>query len=178
MVAFTALVRCAVTCGWLLLRHRTHLPRQHLGMRLRFADGTSARVYRETIVDQASVDDPCLLVVKFRLRFVHGRAHALFRWESLLNTVLFLGFPGLVSKLWCAHDEHEVYRGVYEWDGAGRAEHYVRCLWRVLALVSEADSIDYAIVPGLRRDDALAGAAVLDASASDSDRWWRLVEAA
>src|SRR6185369_4972263 len=46
------------------------------------------------------------------------------------------GFPGLVSKLWLSHDEHDVYRGLYEWDGAERAEHYARCLWRVLALVS------------------------------------------
>ena len=147
-------------------------------MRIRFADGTSARVYRETVVDRASVQDPCLLVVKFRLRFVHGRAHALFRWESVLNTVLFVGFPGLVSKLWCARDEHEVYRGIYEWDGTERAEYYARCLWRVLALVSEPDSIQYAIVPGIHRDDALAGPSVLAGPSPNAGTWWRLIEAA
>jgi hypothetical protein len=31
---------------------------------------------------------------------------ALFRWESLLNTPLFVSFPGFVSKLWLADDEH------------------------------------------------------------------------
>jgi hypothetical protein len=31
----------------------------------------------------------------------------LFRAESLLNTPLFVGFPGFVSKLWLAHDEQE-----------------------------------------------------------------------
>ena len=51
-----------------------------------------------------------------------------------------------------AHGEHETYRGVYEWDGAARAEHYARALWRVLALVCEPGSIDYRVLPGTRRD--------------------------
>jgi hypothetical protein len=101
-------------------------------MRLRFGDGTSARVYRETVAGTGPVERPCILVVGFRLRAVRGRGHALFRWESLLNTPLFAGFPGLVSKLWFAHDEHGVHRGLYEWDGPDRAEYYARCLWRVL----------------------------------------------
>ena len=80
--------------------------------------------------------DPAVLVVGFRLRVVHGQlAHALFRFESLFNTPLFVGFPGFVSKLWVAHDSSDIYRGVYEWDGATLAEDYVRTLWRVLALV-------------------------------------------
>jgi hypothetical protein len=98
-----------------------------------------------------------VLVVAFRLRFVRGATmHALFRWESWLNTPLFVGFPGLVSKLWVAHDQNNVYRGVYEWDGTERAEHYARCLWRVLALVSARGTISYTIIPKLGRDQALA----------------------
>src|SRR5688572_5354701 len=58
---------------------------------------------------------------------VRGWGHALFRWESLLNTPLFVGFAGFVSKLWLAHDEDGVYRGFYEWDGPARAEYYARC---------------------------------------------------
>ena len=52
---------------------------------------------------------------------VRGAGHALFRWESLLNTPLFVGFPGFVSKLWLADDEHGFYRGLYEWNGPARA---------------------------------------------------------
>jgi hypothetical protein len=81
------------------------------------ADGTSASVYRETVVDRGTTQDPCALVVEFRLRVVRGWGRALFRWESLLNTRLFVGFPGFVSKLWLAHDDYGRYRGVYEWDG-------------------------------------------------------------
>ena len=54
---------------------------------------------------------PCVLVVEFRLQAVRGRGHAMFRRESLLNTPLFAGFPGLVSKLWLADDERGRYRG-------------------------------------------------------------------
>ena len=96
---------------------------------------------------------------------MHGQpAHALFRFESLFNTPLFVGFPGFVSKLWVAHDSNDVYRGVYEWDRATLAEDYVRTLWRVLALVCVPGSIHYEIVPGLTREELLSFPA-LDARA-------------
>lgn len=169
--ALAAVLRCARATAGLLWRRRTHLPREHLGTDIGFADGTRAPVYRETVVDISPVD-PCVLVVRFRLRFVRGAAHRLFRWESMLNTPLFVGFPGLVSKLWLAHDRHEVYRGLYEWDGPALAEHYARCLWRVLALVSVPGPVAYRVLPGRRRDDLLtAGLA-----AGGSPDWWRPVD--
>ena len=103
--ALGALARCAGTTAALLAQRRIHLPVRHVGRRLRFADGTSSRVYRETVVDRPPAGDPCVLVVEFRLRAVRGRGHAVFRWESLFNTPLFVGFPGFVSKLWLAHDD-------------------------------------------------------------------------
>jgi hypothetical protein len=169
-------MRCVAAAAHLLARRRTHNPPDHVGMRMRFADGTSAPVYRETIVDRGSTEEPCVLVVQFRLRFVRGWGHTLFRWESLLNTPLFVGFPGFVSKLWLAHDEHGVYRGFYQWDGTRLAEDYARALWRVLALVSVRDSIHYQVLPGLRRDDVLQNPHSLDSAAAQNDReWWRLV---
>src|ERR1700746_3518940 len=111
--ALRAVTGCAASTARLLWRRRLHLPRGHMGMRLRFADGTSARVYRETVVDRGVTRDPCVLVVGFRLRAVRGWGHAVFRWESLLNTPLFAGFPGLVSKLWLAGDQRGPYPGPY-----------------------------------------------------------------
>jgi len=157
MVAWPAVVRCVGSTAQLLARRRLHLPRGHAGMLLRFADGTSARVYRETVVDTAPARQPCILVVGFGLRAVRGSVgHALFRWESLLNTPLFAGFPGLISKLWIAHDEHGVYRGLYEWDGPDQAEYYARCLWRVLELVCVPGTIRYQVLPGADRGDLLS----------------------
>jgi hypothetical protein len=120
-----------------------------------------------------------VLVVEFRLHLVRGWGHLLFRWESILNTPLFVGFPGFVSKLWLAHDEHDVYRGIYEWDGPVRAEYYARCLWRILELGCVPGSIHYMVVPGLRRDEVLNDPHVLDARAPlDAAAWWRPVAAA
>jgi hypothetical protein len=174
--ALWAVTSCAVGTARLLWRHRMHLPRGHVGMRLRFADGTSARVYRETVIDRDPARDPCVLVVGFRLRAVRGWGHAVFRRESLLNTPLFAGFPGLVSKLWLADDERGRYRGLYEWDGPKQAEAYARALWRVLALVSVPGSIHYVVLPGLRRDELLAQPQLLADAAADAAGWWRPAE--
>jgi hypothetical protein len=173
--ALRGLAGCVVSTARLLWRRRVHLPAEHEGRRLRFADGTSARVYRETIVGCGATDDPCVLVVEFRLRAVRGRGHAAFRWESLLNTPLFVGFPGFVSKLWLADDERGRYRGLYEWDGPQRADHYARALWRVLALVSVPGSIHYMVLPGLRRDDLLVRPHVLAWAPAGRAAWWRPV---
>jgi hypothetical protein len=117
-------------------------------------------------------------VVSFRLRRVRGVGHKAFEVESILNTVLFAGFPGLVSKLWMAHDDHGLYRGLYEWDGPRAAEDYARSLWRVLELVSEKGSIDFRVLPGLRRDEVLADPSRLDGHGDEEpDAWWRVVAA-
>ena len=174
--AMRALAGCTVNTARLIWRRRMHLPSQRVGMRLHFADGTSAPVFRETIVDRRATADPCVLVVEFRLRAVRGRGHAAFRRESLFNTLLFAGFPGFVSKLWLADDERGRYRGLYEWDGPRLAENYARALWRVLALVSVRGSIHYVVLPGLRRDVLLARPEALDGAVADLAAWWRLAE--
>ena len=107
------------------------------------------------------------LVVASGARGARRGAHAVFRSESLLNTPLFVGFPGFVSKLWLADDEHGVYRGVYEWDGPARPSPTpARCggcsRWSVCPR-----SIRYAVLPGLRRDELLADPDLADAVAPD-----------
>src|SRR5262249_44366328 len=153
--ALRGLTRCTASTARLLWQHRLRLPARWVGTRLRFADGTSARVYRETVADRGATLDPCVPVVEVRLRGVRGLGHAAFPRESLLNPPLFAGFPGFVSKLWLAHDDLGRYRGLYEWDDPLLAENYARALWRVLALVSVPGSIHYVVLPGLRRDEVL-----------------------
>jgi hypothetical protein len=175
LTAWPSVGRCVLASARLLASGRVHQPRTHVGRWLRFADGSTARVYRETVIDRPSPSEPAVLVVAFRLRAVRGRGHDLFRRESLLNTPLFVGFPGFVSKLWMANDEHGVYRGLYQWDGAQQAEHYARALWRVLALVSVPGSIRYHVLPGLMRDDLLRDP--LLTPADEAGAWWRLTSA-
>lgn len=176
--AAAALAGCATSTVRLLRERRIRLPAAHVGTVLRFADGTSARVYRETVVARGATSSPCALAVEFRLRAVRGRGHALFRRESLLNTPLFVGFPGFVSKLWLADDERGRYRGLYEWDGPVLAEHYARALWRVLELVCVRGSVHYVVLPGVRRDELVGGALPASADAAGRAAWWRPVGAA
>lgn len=177
--AVVAMAGCAGRVSSLLARRRLRQPADHVGTALTFADGTSAVVYRETVVAGARPAAPVVLVVGFRLRWVRGeRGHRLFRRESLLNTALFAGFAGFGSKLWCAHDANGVYRGIYDWDGVAPAVDYVRALSWVLALVSDPESIRYAVLPGLRRDDVLADPTAVDGVAppDPGDEWWRVRE--
>lgn len=172
-IAWSGVGRCFVTSLRMLLRREVSFPTTQVGRRVEFADHTTGRVYRDTTVSCA-VAQPCFLAVTFRLRVVRGRGHAWFRAESLLNTPLFVGFPGFVSKLWLTHDELGRYRGLYEWDGVDRAEQYARSLWRVLALVSDRASIDYHVAPDLRRADFLAEPRK-DTRPDEESAWWRVV---
>ena len=100
------LARSVAATGSLLAEGRVHLPRRNVGTTLPFTDGGQAVVYRETVVDRGPAGHPAVLLVRFKLELVRGRGHALFRAESILNTPLFVGFPGYVSKLWLANDNH------------------------------------------------------------------------
>jgi hypothetical protein len=170
--AARAVARCALEMLRLLLAGRLRLPRSRVGTVLRFADGSSSRIYRETVVEGREAREPCALVVRFRLRGVRGVGHALFRAESLLNTPLFAGFPGFVAKWWVAADERGVYRGLYEWDGAARAVAYARALWWVLSLVSVPGSIAYTVLEGRHRDALLPPATAAAAAVPVGDQWW------
>jgi hypothetical protein len=173
--ALRSLGWCVGHASALIARGRVHQPREHVGQHCVFADGTAAVVYRETVVDRPPPGSPAVLVVRFRLRGVRGPLpHWLFRFESELNTPLFVGFPGFVSKLWLRHDEHGCYRGLYDWDDARLATRYVRALWWALRVVSPPESIDARVLPGLRRDDLLADPHLADAAAPDEpEAWWR-----
>lgn len=168
-VAVSAIGRCVRTVVVLIRCRRLHQPATEYGRVIGFSDGTRARVYRETTVD-AVTEDPVTLIVGFRIRWIGGNriAHWLFRAESVCNTVLFAGFDGFRSKLWMADDANHLYRGVYDWDGEGRAHAYVRALWWPLMVISERDSIAFEVIPGTR-EATLAGVE----SVPDDNQWWR-----
>ncbi|MDH3679374.1 MAG: hypothetical protein OEV40_05415 [Acidimicrobiia bacterium] len=170
---------CAARANALLLQGRLERPSEHRGRRLTFANGTTATVYRETRLRRLPPVDPAILIVGFTLRVIASpRAHAAFRVESLLNTILFVGFRGFVSKLWLAHDERAQYRGFYEWDGSEQAKRYVGALRHVLGLVSVPGSIGHRVLPGLTRDEVLRsrGEVITGATSAGAHDWWRLVD--
>lgn len=169
----------AVVTGVLLARRQLRLPRRHVNRELTFTDGSTSRVYRETVRPGTATAEPVLLIVRFQLKLVgHSRVmHAMFRAVSILNTPLFAGFPGFRSKLWATDLRTGVYRGVYEWDGAERAEDYATTLSRLLHVVSVRDSVQHHVEPHVHRDAFLADPSVVHASATDpAARWWLLRE--
>jgi hypothetical protein len=174
-----AFARSAVATFRLLAAGRLASPGTYLGRRLCFADGTTSFVFRETAVRDPDPQDPAVLVVQFRLRaFGHRRLlHAVFRRECILHTPLFAGFPGFHSKLWISDTTTGTYRGLYEWDGAGRAVDYADHLVRLLVPLSTPGSVRYHVIPGIRRQDLFAASGLAVAGQEPgADAWWRLAE--
>ena len=175
-----AFVGSARTTANLIFSGRLIQPRELVGARLRFQDGSAFVVFRETAVVAPPNREPATLVVEFKLRLI-GRnrlAHAIFRRECVVHTPLFAGFSGFRSKLWVADRVTGSYRGVYEWDGADRAERYAITLGRLLAVLSVPGSVRHQVVPGLPRDRFLHGYDDPQDGSDTGDLWWRLRELA
>ena len=123
-----------------MAQRRLVSPKELLGTTLRFEDGTSPFIFRETALREASTDEPAVLVIQFRLAFLGSNPslHAAFRRECVLHTPLFAGFPGFRSKLWCDDVGTGVYSGVYEWQSASLATEYAERMVALLAPFSES----------------------------------------
>ncbi len=173
--AVGAFARSATATGRLAVAGRVYSPRDHLGLHLTFADGTTSFVFRETAL-RAPTADPAVLVVQFRLRLIgtNRLLHRLFRRESALHTPLFAGFDGFRSKLWLSDLRTGVYRGLYEWDGPDLARAYAEALSRLLEILSVRGSVRYHVVAGIRRDDLLRDPTPL----AGGRTWWRLAASA
>ena len=168
--------RSVVVWGGLVANGRLTSPKENLGARLSFADGSSSFVFRETAVTEARTNAPTLLVIQFRLAALSSNRllHASFRRECALHTPLFAGFSGFRSKLWIDDVETGVYRGVYEWQGGDLARRYAARMVALLAPFSNEGTARYQVVEGLRRDDFLLHP---DLAPDDIEGdWWRLAE--
>jgi hypothetical protein len=70
-----------------------------------------------------------------------------------------------------------LYRGVYEWDDPVLAEAYARPVARP-GIGERGQSIHYAVLPELGRDELLADPHVADSVAPDEPTaWWRVAAA-
>jgi hypothetical protein len=174
--ALSDFARSAAVWGGLVARHGLTSPKGNVGARLRFVDGSSSFVFRETAATDVSTSDPTLLVIQFRLAMLGSDhlLHAAFRRECILHTPLFAGFPGFRSKLWLDDIETGVYRGVYQWQDGDLARHYARRMVALLRPFSNADTARYQVVEGVVRDEFLLRPEV--APTQPDDDWWRLAE--
>ena len=169
---------CAREWVRMAARHRLARPDNHLGTTLSFRDGTTPRIFRETVVVDAPSAEPALLVIAFRLAFLDDveLLHAVFRHECLIHTPLFAGFPGFRSKLWLGDDDTRIYRGVYQWEGATEAAAYARRMVGLLAPFSTRGTARHHVVPGLPRAEYLRDPDLT--SGGELDAWWRLAHPA
>jgi len=163
--------RCAVSTLGLIARHKLGQPTDLVDSHIEFADGSVSRIYRETRIRHPETTPQVMLAVRFRLRFIGSSrlGHALFRFESLFNTLLFAAHRGFHSKLWLTDQATDYYRGIYEWEDGKSAVEYAETLRIVLAPWVETGSLTYRIMSGVSRPDFLEGR--FPHPVDEDDRW-------
>ena len=175
--ALSDFARSVAAWGGLVASRGLTSPKGNVGARLRFADGSSSFVFRETAATDVGTSDPTLLVIQFRLAALGSDRllHAAFRRECVLHTPLFAGFPGFRSKLWIDDLETGVYRGIYQWQGGDLARHYAARMVALLRPFSNAGTARHQVVEGVLRDEFLMRPEVVPNARTEGD-WWRLAE--
>jgi hypothetical protein len=166
--------RCALSTLGLMIRRRLAQPNDLVDSKIEFADGSVSRIYRETTLRGLETTPQVMLAVRFRLRFIGSSrlGHALFRFESLFNTLLFAAHRGFHSKLWLTDRATTYYRGIYEWEDSESALEYAETLRIVLAPWVQAGSFAYRIVKGVGRLDFLEGQLAVEHPVHEDDGWW------
>jgi hypothetical protein len=174
MAVMRAELKCALSTLLLLIRHQIRMPREMVGREVLFADGSRSKVYRETAMREDGVSPQVMLAVRFRLRLIGSSTlgHAIFRLESLFNTLLFAAHRGFHTKLWLTDRNTDYYRGIYEWQDAESATAYAEILRVVLSPWVESGSFAYRVTDGTHRSDYLEGQVVPNSSDIPEDLWW------
>lgn len=166
--------RCVLATLSLLVRGQIRLPREMVGREIVFADGTRSEIYRETAMRDVGTPPRVMLAVRFRLRLIGSSrvGHALFRFESLFNTVLFAAHRGFHTKLWLTDRRTNHYRGIYEWEDADSAAAYAEVLRVVLSPWVQTGSFAYRVIDRIRRPEFLEGQVVPDSPETPENLWW------
>jgi len=73
-----------------------------------------------------------------------------------VNTLLFAGVPGYVTKLWMVNPTTSDYAGLYSWRSATEAESYGRYITSILRPLSARGSIGFNVVADRTLDEYLA----------------------
>jgi hypothetical protein len=165
---------CAMSTLGLLARRKLGQPTDLVDSHIEFADGSVSRIYRETTMRDLETTPQVMLAVRFRLRFIGSSrlGHALFRFESLFNTLLFAAHRGFHSKLWLTDRATDYYRGIYEWEDHRSAIEYAETLRIVLAPWAQTGSFAYRIMNGVSRSEFLEGRLPIADPGHKDDGWW------
>jgi hypothetical protein len=136
--------RCVVRSGVLVARRELHVDPHRPGWVATLPDGRAFHVYRSTWSSEPAAGELVVLSVWFRLRAVPAHAwwrRWLFERESLLNTLLFAGFPGYRTKWWMVDLDTNEFAGRYTWVGRDAAERYARYITSLLRPLSVPGSV-------------------------------------
>jgi hypothetical protein len=141
---------CVARTAWLLVRGKLHIDHSQDGRWALLPDGRTYEIFRRTTSSAADEDagELVTLAVWFHLRLVPAwaqRRRTIFERESILNTLLFAGFAGYVSKLWMVDPETNEFAGLYEWRGREEAERYAHYITSVLRPLSSHGRVGWEI---------------------------------
>ncbi len=166
--------RCVIATIGLIRRGRLSMPPTIVGTRLRFADGSVSRIYRETVMRGMNTSPRVMLAVRFRLRFLGSSrvGHALFRFESLFNTLLFAAHRGFHTKLWLTDRVTDFYRGIYEWEDEVSAIEYAETLRVVMTPWAKKGTFEFRVIQGAKRPEYLEGRIPPTVDVAPGDDWW------
>jgi len=150
--------RCFVCTVALLFQRRLHIGHRRVRHDVVLDDGRRYVVFRETSCDTPTSTRPVTLVVWFRLRAIPPGARLrrrIFERACIVNTLLFAGVPGYVTKLWMVNPPTSDYAGLYSWRSASEAESYGRYITSILRPLSARGSIGFNVVADRTLDEYL-----------------------
>ncbi|MBU1110149.1 hypothetical protein KKB83_00840 [Patescibacteria group bacterium] len=127
-----------------LVRNRTlHLKFDRIGTAYNIKDRGSYQILRESINYLELDEEPVVLIVAFRMKFLGNSSflHRLFLSLSILTTPVWSGFPGFHTKLWMVDPKTNNYLGAYQWYGEENAKVYQGFLLRLLNTLAVTNSI-------------------------------------
>jgi hypothetical protein len=135
-----------------------HLKRERLGNIYTIKEKGSYRVFRETMNQEAMQEDPVVMVIGFRLKWIGSNPffHWLFQRICIVTTPFWSGLPGFYVKLWMVDPGTKNYLGIYEWKGEVKARNYLNALIPVLHFVSVKGSVWDLTYPGRQLERVLA----------------------
>jgi len=124
-----------------------HIGKQHLWEKYTVNDGKTYTVFRETISDKEYGEKEVTLIIGFRLRLIGNSSlfHWLFQHLCVLDTPIWVGFPGFKTKFWMVEPDAKDYLGLYRYQGKDNAKKYAEYICAVLRPVSTDGSVWYKI---------------------------------